>query len=290
MGSVRHLGTQRDRQEPDSVPLGRSRESLHDVVQRPRIRRGGPDAMSQTKRMQLDLIEKMQRQQRNFSMMLEENAVDGSPEEDGRSVDDDSAPSKESTRGLYCVLCHESGAGRPFGFVGLVSHFGVMRRLARKGKAGLPHRSPVASTCGHVGHIECLIEHQRNVRKRALDGEFFFVRAKVKSEYPCPMCRSLSNCVIPYITTQTLVDMRRVDGDYKLRWTVPEVPRHDHPQMGSPPFVWGGAFASHEEDTAMDPVSPPTPSTPPTPDAPPPLLLRRTTIPPSTGRDGALSG
>ena len=64
--------------------------------------------------------------------------------------------------------------------------------------SSIPAICPNATSCGHLAHRSCIERHKATMRQQ--QASFSFVNNKERGEFTCPMCRSLSNAVVPYLS------------------------------------------------------------------------------------------
>ncbi|CEM38024.1 unnamed protein product [Vitrella brassicaformis CCMP3155] len=173
----------------------------------------GPAASSRKARMdtakqrQAQMLANFVKVQQNFSHLLEDEQDLDDEDEDAMN-DTLEAPDErllEKDDDLICCLCREKGTPEsPLALLASVSVSDVLPRVAKRGKRAMPWRCPAITTCGHVGHLSCLGQHLLNVKQRHETGEFFFVSVEM-GEFPCPMCRALSNIRLPYLPLSYIV-------------------------------------------------------------------------------------
>ncbi|CAK0798030.1 unnamed protein product [Prorocentrum cordatum] len=118
--------------------------------------------------------------------------------EDDMDVDEEPGESV-----LYCDVCRE--ASRPDDPICLLAHScrtTALERLARHRDFAGP--SLAVSTCGHLVHASCVRKHREYFQSQRSQESLFHLSRPGPGSVLCPMCRTLSSCVLPVLPARPL--------------------------------------------------------------------------------------
>ncbi|OQS04124.1 importin alpha-2 subunit [Thraustotheca clavata] len=156
------------------------------------------------KERQAKILEKLRAQQNAFLMLSKESPAEGvlplfqveDKDDINSPIQTKSSPMRNFAEVYDCALCHEDKEVG-FGSIGFLTP----SRVACLAKPPLlaPYRHCHVRICGHVVHMSCMQTYIESLttseeRQRILgNGEFF-----------CPVCRRLSNTLVPLATTDVV--------------------------------------------------------------------------------------
>eukprot|EP00439_Symbiodinium_sp_Y106_P082376 s451_g21.t1 len=147
--------------------------------------------MEAMRQRQQALMRRMQQQQSQAVAAMDEaaqGALDETEAEDSGAL-------------WQCATCREAGTPEnPLAMLAAV----VPWQSKSTHRGGLPGYARFTS-CRHLVHVSCGLAHAEDVRNQAGRSQFFFVNA-TGGEFPCPMCRSVANCLIPCVPDEEFLD------------------------------------------------------------------------------------
>ena len=153
-------------------------------------------------------------QQSKFAEMMdmssssedEDEDDDDEEEEDDDDDDDDDGDEKETAdeedtittkeedeEEEVCVMCRSSSASEGdscVGYVAFVQHL---------------DKTPYVSFCGHLLHMSCRDKYQASLIQQRMQDPFALLKLVdvEKGEFTCPLCKTLSNTVVPYTSSSS---------------------------------------------------------------------------------------
>ncbi|CAE7034713.1 unnamed protein product [Symbiodinium sp. CCMP2592] len=148
--------------------------------------------MEAMRQRQQALMRRMQQQQSQAVAAMDEAA---------QGALNDETEAEDSGALWQCATCREAGTPEnPLAMLAAV----VPWQSKSTHRGGLPGYARFTS-CRHLVHVSCGLAHAEDVRNQAGRSQFFFVNA-TGGEFPCPMCRSVANCLIPCVPDEEFLD------------------------------------------------------------------------------------
>lgn len=158
------------------------------------------DSAETRKRLRMEAMRQRQQALMRRMQQQQSQAVAAMDEATQGALNDETEA--EDTGALWqCATCREAGTPEnPLAMLAAV----VPWQSKSSHRGGLPGYARFTS-CRHLVHVSCGLAHAEDVRNQAGRSLFFFVDA-AGGEFPCPMCRSVANCLIPCVPDEEFLD------------------------------------------------------------------------------------
>jgi hypothetical protein len=146
---------------------------------------------SRAKQRQTLLLQRMQQKQSRFTV---ETRFEEEQEHRGQG-------------NVECAMCRESGLDSEddlFVAIGFCAGGNAIGRTAVRGSSMAFPAAPYMNACLHTVHMSCWQSHlEASAHQQRGPTDFLFLNRPLDGEVQCPVCRSLSNVVIPLIQGET---------------------------------------------------------------------------------------
>ncbi|CAE7222866.1 HEX1 [Symbiodinium natans] len=180
------------------------------------------DSAETRKRLRMEAMR--QRQQALMRRMQQQQSQAVAAMEAGQGALDEENEVEDSDALWQCATCREAGTPEnPLAMLAAV----VPWQAKSSSRGALPGYARFTS-CRHLVHVGCGEAHAQDVRNQAGRSHFFFVDA-AGGEFPCPMCRSVANCLLPCIP-----DKEFLSSDSQASWQ-PEAAQVAPSRLRPPP-------------------------------------------------------